>query len=303
MTSRLQDERIRAAAFEWLAAQRERYGDVLPWAVLHQGFEFGGRRVPLVSRQGIFRPAVLDRIPLSIRTSPGGPYDDAFFDDDRLAYRYRGTDPKHPDNVGLKLAMLARVPLAYFYGIECGRYLAIWPVFVVGADDAGLTFTVQADDPAELARPSFTGVADAEVAGRRAYVTRTVRHRIHQRSFRERVLRAYRRRCALCRLPEGALLDAAHIIPDSSERGEPVVTNGIALCKLHHAAFDRDLVAVTPRYLVEVHPKVLEARDGPMLEHGLKRLHRQPILLPRRREAWPDPDRLAQRYERFRHAR
>jgi hypothetical protein len=39
------------------------------------------------------------------------------------------------------------------------------------------------------------------------------------------------------------LLDAAHILPDGHPKGEPVVPNGLALCKLHHAAFDRQRLA------------------------------------------------------------
>lgn len=74
---------------------------------------------------------------------------------------------------------------------------------------------------------------------RRRYVTRVMQQRIHQARFRAIVLLAYSVRCTICRLhdhPE--LLDAAHILPDGHPRGEPIVPNGLALCKLHHAAFD-----------------------------------------------------------------
>jgi hypothetical protein len=52
------------------------------------------------------------------------------------------------------------------------------------------------------------------------------------------VLAAYRHQCSLCRLKHEELLDAAHIIPDADPEGEPVVSNGLALCRLHHSAFD-----------------------------------------------------------------
>jgi putative restriction endonuclease len=96
-----------------------------------------------------------------------------------------------------------------------------------------------------------------------------VRQRIHQQAFRERVVAAYRSQCAMCRLRHASLLDAAHIVPDSEE-GEPAVSNGLALCKLHHAAFDNFLVSVTPDYSIQVRASVLEEEDGPILEHGLK---------------------------------
>ncbi|WP_407938137.1 HNH endonuclease [Motilibacter rhizosphaerae] len=52
-------------------------------------------------------------------------------------------------------------------------------------------------------------------------------------------MRAYATRCAVRALAHGQLLDAAHIIGDAHELGVPSVTNGLALCKIHHAAFER----------------------------------------------------------------
>lgn len=74
----LHDARVRKAAFDWLAQQVSRHGDVLPWKVLSDGFQFDGVRLPLVGPQGIFRPRVLEEVPLSITTVYGGPYDDSF---------------------------------------------------------------------------------------------------------------------------------------------------------------------------------------------------------------------------------
>ena len=69
----------------------------------------------------------------------------------------------------------------------------------------------------------------------------------------------YAERCALCRLRHLELLDAAHITPDSDAEGEPVISNCVALCKLHHAAFDRFFFAIRPDYVIEVRPSVLAA--------------------------------------------
>ncbi len=300
------DARVRLAAFEWLERQVGEHGDVLDWAVLALGFTYRGQRVPLVSQQGIFKPRVLPEMPLSIRTSPDGPYDDHFGPDGLLRYAYRGTDPAHPDNVALRRAMRARVPLVYFHGVVRGRYLAVWPVFVVGDDPGSLTFVVAADDPVALGglRRVVSGegqpvAGSPEELGRRRYVTATVRRRLHQRGFRERVLAAYRGRCALCRLGHRELLEAAHIVPEGEPGGEPVVPNGLALCALHHAALDRYLIGVRPDHVVEVHPAVLEETDGPMLRHGLQALHGSRLRAPRSPRTRPDPHRLAWRYERF----
>lgn len=76
----------------------------------------------------------------------------------------------------------------------------------------------------------------------------------------------------------------------------------MALCKLHHAAFDAYFFAVTPDYRVVVKPSILEESDGPMLVVGLQQIHDTVIVLPGQPEHRPDRDRLAARYERFLHA-
>jgi putative restriction endonuclease len=128
------------------------------------------------------------------------------------------------------------------------------------------------------------------------------RRRLHQQSFRERVLKAYREQCALCRLRHRELLDAAHILPDSEPEGEPNVSNGLALCKLHHAAFDKLILGITPDYIVVVRSDILEESDGPMLRFGLQGIHHQTISVPRSSDLRPDRDMLAWRYEQFQKA-
>ena len=130
------DDRVRARAFEFLRQQTELHGEILSHAVLSQGFEFDGRRVPLLGPQGIFKPAVLPEMPLSIMTKTvvegeARPYEDGMGPDGLLRYRYRGTDAAHRDNVGLRLAMRRGVPLVYLFGVTRGRYMPVWPVFIV----------------------------------------------------------------------------------------------------------------------------------------------------------------------------
>ena len=114
------------------------------------------------------------------------------------------------------------------------------------------------------------------------------------------VIRAYQERCALCRLRHRTLLDAAHITPDSEAEGEPIVSNGLALCKLHHAAFDGFFFAVRPDYVIEVRASILAETDGPMLIVGLQEIHGKRIDVPTRRMDLPDRDRLARRLDLFR---
>jgi putative restriction endonuclease len=297
------DRLVRLAAFTFLRDQVNRHGDVLPTGSLRAGFLFQDQRVPLQGPQGIFKPAVMS-LPLSITTAPvvvgrERPYEDEL-GDRFLRYRYRGTDPQHRDNVGLRVAMVERLPLIYFYGIAKGQYLAQWPVFIVEDDPGALTFTVVVDDPLAA---DVEEIGDPADQTRRAYVTRMARQRLHQLAFRQRVLRAYRESCAMCRLHHPELLDAAHILPDSHPEGEPVTSNGLALCKLHHAAFDRNVVGIRPDLVIEVRNDILEEIDGPMLRYGLQELHEQKLLVvPRVETDQPKATFLDERYQLFRSA-
>jgi putative restriction endonuclease len=302
------DADVRLAAFRFLEEQTglapEEGG--LRRKVLERGFDYQGQRVPLMGPPGIFKPRLCD-VPISITTVPivegeTRPYDDAFGDDGLLRYRYRGTDPRHVDNAGLRHAMERQVPLIYFHGIVPGLYVAEWPVFIVGDDPARLTFTVSVDDRrfAGLGSVGESETHEAEI--RRRYATRFFQQRLHQREFRERVVRAYQHHCAVCRLRRDELLEAAHIVPDADLLGVPSVPNGLALCTLHHAAFDAHLIGIRPDYVVEVRKDVLDEKDGPMLIHGLQGFHGQSLRLPRR-EAWlPARHLLEERYSRFRRA-
>lgn len=300
------DARVRAGAFQFLKEQAQLRGDVLQREILAQGFLFEGRRVPLIGPQGIFKPAVLPEMPLSITTVPEiegkrRPYDDQIGDEGLLRYRYRGTDPAHRDNAGLRLAMQRRAPLVYLYGVVAGRYMPSWPVYVVADDPRGLCFTIAMDDH-RIAEPREYAVSEPEDAIRRSYVTRLGKQRMHQQEFRQRVLRAYREQCAICRLRHEELLDAAHILPDGHPRGEPVVPNGLALCKLHHAAFDRHILGVRPDMTVDLRPDILREPDGPMLKYGLQGFQDARLLLPRDPALRPNPEFVAERYGMFRKA-
>ncbi|HHT90926.1 MAG: HNH endonuclease [Bacillota bacterium] len=288
---------IRLAVFSWLQEQSVLYDDVLPWAVLQNNFTFEGQKIALVGQQGIWKPKAFKSIPLSIRTSSKGHYDDGLTADGLLRYKYRGTDPNHFENAGLRQAWMERVPLVYFYGLLPGKYLAAWPVFVIGEDRRNLAFTIAVDD-VEHAQPGLLLGEDGQEC-RRRYVTASFRVRLHQKTFRARVLQAYGHQCAFCQLRHAELLDAAHITPDRDPQGEPVVSNGLSLCKIHHAAYDRHFIGVTPEYRIIVREDLLREHDGPMLRHGIQGIHRSKLALPKKQIEQPDRDRLALRFEQF----
>ncbi len=293
------ETRARLTVFEHLTTLSAQHDEgVLPRTELERGVLFEGDIIRLIGPQGIFKPRRFT-LPLSITTAPPvpgkePPYPDQA-SDDRLFYSYRGRDPNHRDNVGLRQAMEQGVPLVYFFGVTPGRYLATCPVHVVADDPARLQFTVSLDASATGQRVLD---AAAEDPGRR-YAVHSVRYRLHQRAFRVRVLEAYRRCCAMCRLRHTELLDAAHIVPDAEEDSSASVTNGLALCRLHHAAFDAHILGVRDDLVIHLRRDILEEVDGPMLRHGLQAMQGQRLEIPRSRASQPEPALLRKRFERF----
>jgi putative restriction endonuclease len=267
------DLEVRLALFDHVNRLRAVHGSVLPASALNAGMIFRGERLPIWNQQkGIFRPALL-RSPgaaLTIQTSFESPYDDRLdAGDDRLVYRYRGTDPNHPDNVALRRAMELRRPVLYLIAVEPGGYEAVFPCYVVADAPSQLAFFLLADAQRDI----LAGIGEdpATNAPLKAYATRMVKRRLHQERFRHLVLTAYGRQCSMCRLRHSLLLDAAHILADRDVRGLPEIPNGLALCKIHHSAYDVGILGVDSEYRVHLRPDVLEEHDGPMLGTACRR--------------------------------
>jgi putative restriction endonuclease len=95
------------------------------------------------------------------------------------------------------------------------------------------------------------------------------------------------------------LLQAAHIVEDRDPLGGATVINGLALCAIHHLAYDRNLLGINPDGVVHIHARLLDEIDGPMLKNGLQYFHGAHILQPARLTDRPDPERLALRFDAF----
>ena len=272
---------------------------------------FNDERVSLGSFQsGIFRPAQM-RSPaalslLTVAPKPGHapPYEDGVDPDTgRFIYHFRAAATATPgatrqadrDNAALVAAHQLMEPLIYFKGIFPGQYAILAPVFIVAVDESRRLAELEVGLPVADTSPQGL-VSDEDV---RAYATRDAVYRLHQQRFRAAVLMAYGTRCAVCSLRERDLLDASHIIPDGESEGAATVTNGIALCTIHHRAYDRNLMGIDPDGQVHISRRLLEERDGPMLRGGLQAFHGAAILRPRRADEHPDPGRLHTRFEMF----
>ncbi len=100
----------------------------------------------------------------------------------------------------------------------------------------------------------------AHVTPERQTVLVTVAKKLRDSSFKDRVLYAYGRCCAFCDL-QLKLVDAAHILPVAGD-GSDETSNGLALCALHHRAFDRALVTLNEGYQILMNEqKVAELRS------------------------------------------
>ena len=301
------DARIRLAAFNHIQRLTESHGH-LTATQLQAGFLFEGSRVPLINpRRGIFKPKAMPFL-LSIKTVVPGKGRKVWYDDQRIVhqqiyegvdvvdYAFMGDHPHASDNRWLRDAYENQIPVVYFLGLAPGRYQAIIPTYVSGWDPIALKAKVAFGI---AGREEMMGFPDAP---ERRYALRIVKQRLHQDSFREAVIAAYKGRCALSGLREDRLLDAAHIVSDKDEMlGQPIVTNGLPLSKIHHAAFDAHLIGIDPDYRVHVSERLIELRDGPILE-ALKQLQGGLLRLPDRSRDRPARDRLDFRFEQFRRA-
>ena len=195
----------------------------------------------------------------------------------------------------LREAMNRKLPLIWFLGVGVAMWQPIYPIYILAEEQEQHQFVVDPDVARTLAP---TGSVIEE--NLRRYVIAETRRRLHQPVFRAKIMRAYETRCAVCSLRHSELLDAAHIVPDGVEGGEPVVRNGLALCKIHHAAFDARILGITPHSKIEIRSDLLTEIDGPMLRHGLQDLHGHHLAaVPKAQSERPDPDRLKWAYQRF----
>jgi putative restriction endonuclease len=122
-------------------------------------------------------------------------------------------------------------------------------------------------------------------------------------AFRRLILDIYDHQCAACglriRLPAGndvSFIDAAHLIPFAASRNDHP-TNGLALCKNHHWAMDRDLIAPGPDHRWKVAAVIDPRRSNG--EKELADLSGKSLLLPKDPAFHPEEEGLRWRCERL----
>ena len=309
MLNRAEDLALREQIFAWLRAQ-ELHKPYFTREDLAE-FRYGSSKIRLLGPfTGIWRVAQLSHGAIGISTAyvPEGakrPYEDQLGADGFLRYKWRGENPNQADNVALRYAMEQGLPVVWYVGIgfvagtKTQLYKAEYPVYLIGEEAANHQFVVALESE-QCILPQGEPEEVQEIA--RRYNSRIAKVRYHQPVFRARVIHAYEERCAVCRLPFPELLDAAHIQPDS-EGGSTRISNGLSLCKIHHGAYDANIMGISPEYKIEIKESVLATFDGPTLQFSLKEMHGEALRqIPSDKTSRPDRELLAKRFEVFQQA-
>lgn len=298
MTWSLEEERqFREDLFLAVIDHANSYDGMLSRQELSE-FLYKGNPIRLIDPQGgIWNPgASWSATPslsatLSINTTLSGTYEDQEVADGLWRYDYQAGSIEGR-NSKLRKAWELQLPILWFRQQEFDRRYVPYMVYVVDdfpesgycliSPDLSLSLTIKTGDEIE-----------------RKYALRQMKQRLHQPAFRARVLNAYGVRCAVCNLQMGALLEGAHITPDSDPNSSTRVNNGISLCTIHHSAYDATLLGIDTGFKIHIRQDVLHISDGPMLKYGLQQMHGRDLLLPSRIEHWPDLSRLSHRFHEF----
>lgn len=288
------EEAVRLAVFQWLDDAQRRGRFEFTRTEL-ESYEYSGERIPLLDTgRGIRNPASF-RATLSLMTSAKAhPYGDEIGLDGVIAYSMQAKDGG--DNVKLLRAAELKVPMVYFKGVREGVFIPYYPVVIEHVDyETRMVYLRELEGTVDFypSAPSFA------LDGRR-YRETTVRTRQHQKAFRAKVLHAYRAICSVCGLNLPAMLDAAHIAGDTEERGVPEVWNGLALCALHHRAYDLDALGIDASFRVHISAEIRAATGSPMVKYSLQDLHGREIQLPERPVEQPSRDLLDAKFRKFR---
>lgn len=285
---------LRGMLFEHLAAIADERG-VVTRADL-ESIPIGDNVYKAVDRNsGIWNPDAFIAT-LSVISDPKSEYNDGDMDDSLFSYAYEKTS-ENGRNVKMRRALELQLPIILLRKIRDAVFVPVFPVYVVSDDRPNRRFILALDESLRfVADPLHLRPVE------RKYAERAVKFRLHQPEFRGRILTAYQQRCTVCTLRHGKLLDAAHIIGDDKPHGLPIIQNGLSLCKIHHAAYDANLLGISPNYVVGINRELMEEVDGPMLQHGLQEMDGRTLTLPPRLSDRPSRDRLAERFDEFRTA-
>lgn len=121
---------------------------------------------------------------------------------------------------------------------------------------------------------------EEEVAEKRKFAILSAKRALRAIDFSRRVLSAYEHKCAMCGL-QLRLVDGAHILPAAHPESTDQTGNGVALCALHHRAYDRGLVTFDSEFRVHINEPMVDTLVSEDRGAGLKvfRKSLRPIIL------------------------
>lgn len=125
-----------------------------------------------------------------------------------------------------------------------------------------------------------------------------IRQRVNQNFFRQAVLLAYNHHCCISGVGQTQLLEACHIsslASDLKNRTNP--KNGLCMNSFFHRAYDANLIAITPEFLVEISDQLIETTTEENYRRYLISLKGRHIIMPSK--LVPDTALLKQRYEQY----
>lgn len=299
------DLEMRLAAARTLARLSHIYRDAVPWREIIKGFPYLGDRILLANRAwGIFKPRQMDRV-LSIKTTlpregRGARYSDQVTEEGgengMWIYDMRDRDPAHSQNQWLKTAWSEGLPLIYLRGLAPAVYLPQFPVYVTDWDasegQVRVALGLECATRQDLVESELLGSALPR------YTYRRMQDRVLMACFRVDVLKAYQDTCACSGLAQPQLVDAVPIVQGLS--GDTLnVTEGLCMSRLHHAAFDANLLGIDPDGRIHVSEQLDTREAGDPFSRHLMSLAGRRIAVPRTPESHPNRDLLAVRFEQF----
>lgn len=125
---------------------------------------------------------------------------------------------------------------------------------------------------------------------RREVIT-SIKRKYREHDFRGRILSAYAGTCAFCEI-QLKLVEAAHIIPVVSDLSTDETINGVALCSLHHRAYDQNLLSFDENYRIEINRATISELKKLDLVGGLSNFQKgikDAVFLPSDKRDRPSP--------------
>jgi len=299
------DIRIVNAAFARVKELESLFGDTIPSAEIRKGFKVDSESILFENQvQGIFKPKQMKEGVLSIKTTMPRDgqiniYNDQLKEDGFYHYSLQTGDPRAGSNKYLWQSKELCQPFIYFHAVAPAVYKALWPCFIkdIFPEQGYSVVSVGKANQSKRSDGEFEYTIAGDIESR--YLVRESNVRLHQASFRHNVLQAYQNKCAITSLPIPKLIEAAHIIPDKEIGPKQTVSNGIALNRLHHRAYDSQLLGIDPDYKIHLGREFELIEGSDVISNYFSMYEGAKIYVPKNNQLKPDKDYLARRFESF----